>query len=341
MRATHVGRSRSIDRGFSWKVGKLLYRSRLGFVVFFFTLACGGPSESTQSDPRESATSEPFANVSETVQLAASNQRWVLLPPVSAGPKSSKSSSAPDMKSGLRSRLNWALLEYRSAFVGRDLKKLESIWSMGAVERLLIKSAWSSCEKIELSLETLAMRVSGPSAVVDFDQELTFLCPNESRTSHSSLSASLKRDDAGQWSIVRIGDRQKDPVRTARAGPAHLAPRRERLANDVATTRALETLSDYESALQRCDLDGLARVWIMTELERQILEGLCFRRGQLELRITDPQVSTDDGEISIDFIHDLTRQSRAGPMQTRSKLTALLIERDDGNWAIWKVRAAE
>ncbi len=242
----------------------------------------------------------------------------------------------------LRAALNWALLEYRSAFVGRDLAKLESIWSMSAVERLLIEKAWSSCESIELSLETLAMRVSGRSAVVDFDQELMFLCPNEERTSHSTLAASLERKDSGEWTISRIGDRQAIADRTATVVAARIAPRQQRqLPSDAGMNRALETLSDYESALRRCDLGALERVWVMNDLERQILQGLCFRSGRLNVSISEPEVSTSGGKVSIDFTHHFTGRGRAGPMQTRSRLTALFVERNDGNWAIWKIRAAE
>jgi len=212
---------------------------------------------------------------------------------------------------------------------------------MGAVERLLIKKAWATCEKIELSLETVAVRVSGSTAVVDLDQDLTFLCPNEARTSHSMLSASLERSDEGQWKISRIGARKAAPVRTAMPGPARIAPPQEGQGDDVGMNRALEVLSDYESALQQCDLQSLARVWIMSDLERQILQGLCFRTGSLDVTISAPQVSRSGGKVSIDFTHDFSKRGRAGPTQTRSRLTALLVERDDGNLAIWKIRAAE
>ncbi len=105
--------------------------------------------------------------------------------------------------------------------------------------------------------------------------------------------------------------------------------------------RALEALSDYETALQRCDLDGLSRVWIMTDLERQILQGLCFRSGKLDVTISEPQISENGGKLSIDFTHDFAKRGGAGPQQTRSRLTALFVEREDGNLAIWKIRAAE
>ncbi len=331
------------------QIGTLLYRARMGPLVLFFLLACGGMSESAPSDPSETRVAEYWVGTTDPVdpvRVAVHNERWAL-PPVSAGPQSDGSNrselggSAPAIEPDLRARLSWALLEYRSAFMGRDLEKLESVWSMGAVERLLIKNAWSSCKKIELSFETLAMRVAGSNAVIDFDQELNFHCPNEARTTRSALTASLVLKDDGEWRISKIGDRRGALVRTAQAGPARLAPRSEIDRSDATARRALETLSDYESALQRCDLDGLAHVWIMTDLERQILEGLCFRRGRLELTISEPRVSTKHGRVQIDFTHDLTRQGRGGPAQTRSRLTALLVERADGNLAIWKVRAAE
>jgi hypothetical protein len=316
--------------------------ARLSLLVWFVLLACEGTSESTQ--PAEHPGGQSAEAAQYRVELAEGAETALrgeirVLPPVSANSQSSESEDAAD--SELRAALSWAMMEYRSAFVGRDLAKLESIWSMSAVERLLIKNAWSSCDSIDLSIETMEMRVAGPSAVVDFDQELTFQCPSEARTRHSMLSASLERKDAGEWTILRIGDRAPIPIRTATASPAHIAPRQRSLDVDVAVHRALETLSDYESAMQRCDLKGLSRVWIMTDLERQILQGLCFRSGRLDVSVSEPQVSTNNGKVSINFIHDFTSQRRDSRTHTRSRLTALLIERDDGNLTIWKVRATE
>lgn len=328
---------------FGRRIGLLLYRGRLGLLVIFCVLACEGTSESTPGSHPKDAPPEAVSQavpVDEPIQLAARAEERGL-PPVSAGPPRRDAKPEVEITAELKAALNWALLEYRTAFVGRDLAKLESIWSMGVVERLLIKNAWSTCEKIELSLETQEMRIDGVNAIVDFEQDLTFLCPNEARTSHSTLSASMERGPDGQWTIARIGDRQALPARTASAGPARLAPHAMSAVSDASMHRALETLSDYESALQRCDLVGLARVWIMTDLERQILQGLCFRRGQLDVTISQPEVSQVDGKVSIDFTHDLVRRGASGPQQTRSRLTALLVERDDGHWAIWKVRAAE
>jgi hypothetical protein len=328
------------------KVGKLLYRTRLGFIAFFLTIACGGESESTQSVATQATTSgsaavtEQHVKTSEPIVVDMPSVEKVL-PAVSAGGRKKSPDTLSKADIELRAALNWALLEYRAAFVGRNMVKLEGIWKMGAVERLLIKKAWASCEKIELSLETQEMRVTGRSAVVDFDQELTFLCPNESRTSHSTLAANLNRSKAGVWTIARIGDRVVAPTRMAQAGPARIAPRGGEGAVDTSMNRALETLSDYELALQQCDLDGLSRVWIMSELERQILQGLCFRSGQLDVSISEPQISRDDGKVSINFTHDFTKQGRTGPTQTRSRLTALFVEREDGNLAIWKIRSAE
>lgn len=334
-------RLKSLGRGFAGKVGSLLYRTRLGLIAFFFTLACGGPSESTQPD-REIEVASARIVIESTAPAPPLPLIDVSdLPAVSAGPKSRGAGPNPGIDPDLRDALNWALLEYRTAFVGRDLEKLESIWTMGAVERLLIENAWTSCEKIELALKTTDMKVTGRSAVVDFDQELTFLCPNEARTSHSALTASLELNQEDTWRISRIGNREAAPVRSATSGPASLAPGAGSQPDGDPIRRALQTLSDYESALQRCDLDGLARVWIMTDLERQILQGLCFRSGELDVTISDPQVSTSEDTVSIDFTHDFKQRGRRGPMQTRSRLTALLVERGDGNWAIWKVRSAE
>ncbi|MCH7868692.1 MAG: hypothetical protein IH881_13440 [Myxococcales bacterium] len=256
--------------------------------------------------------------------------------------ESSETEPMEEADAELRSALSWALMEYRAAFVGRDLEKLQSIWSMGAVERMLIKNAWSSCENVDLSIETSKMLVAGRSALVDFDQWLRFRCPGEAKTRHSMLSASLEFNGDGKWAISRIGSRGPQPtLRKTAAGPAHLAPDRQNPETEATMHRALEALSDYESALQRCDLDGLARVWIMTDLERQILQGLCFRRGRLEVTISEPQVSTNQGRVSVDFIHDFTSQRQGNSTQTRSRLTALLVERDDGNMTIWKVRATQ
>ncbi len=328
------------------KLGSMLLRSiscrgRLGLLVVLISLACEGPSESkTQSVAEATVDAKAMAAVADDeFQVAARiepvrDDEIETLPAVSAGPNAG--GLAPELKAAL----NWALLEYRTAFVGRNLAKLESIWSMGAVERLLIKNAWSTCERIDLSLETTKMRVMGERAVVEFDQQLEFLCPNESRTSESTLTADLVQGDGGEWKISRITDRQTDPMAFA-SGPARLAEHEETPADDATMHRALETLSDYESALQRCDLVGLGRVWIMTDLEEQILQGLCFRRGALEVTISEPHVSLSSGSVSVEFTHDLVRNGNSGPQSTRSRLTALLVERDDGNWAIWKVRAAE
>lgn len=317
----------------------MLYRARLGLLVLWISLACQGESESKpQAAPPPAAVPEPVAMKAVTPEDGGVTSRverieFESLPHVSSGPDDK------GLEPQLKSALNWALLEYRTAFVGRNLEKLESIWSMGAVERLLIKNAWSTCEKIDLSLETTRMRVMGDRAKVEFDQQLEFLCPNESRTSESTLTADMERGEDGQWKITRIGDRQKDPM--ALAGPAALARHEEATADDATMHRALETLSDYESALQRCDLVSLQRVWIMTDLEEQILQGLCFRRGELDVTISQPNVSLSKGQVSIEFTHDLVRHGREGPQQTRSRLTALLVEREDGHWAIWKVRAAD
>jgi hypothetical protein len=317
-----------------------LYRVRLGFLIFFFLLACSGESESTQAIPKRTETPVQVSRVDapEPVQVDVPVREKKALPAVAAGPDSREPA---DIDPELRDSLKWALLEYRSAFVGRDLAKLESIWKMGAVERLLIKKAWDNCEKIELTIETVSMRVDGPSAVVDFDQELNFLCPNEARTTHSTLSASLTLQDGDQWTIARIGDRQALQVRTAAPGPARIAAGSEILATSSGMNRALEALSDYETALQACDIESLSRVWIMTDLERQILQGLCFRSGKLNVTISEPQISKSDGGLSISFTHDFTKRGDSGPQQTRSRLTALFVERDDGNLAIWKIRTAE
>jgi hypothetical protein len=336
------GRAIIVGRATRGRVGTLLHCAGLSLLAWLILLACEGTSESTQPAEHQGeqgvAVAQPQVELADTAENALIGEVRVL-PPVSANSKSSESESNAD--SELRAALSWAMMEYRSAFVGRDLAKLESIWSMGAVERLLIKNAWSSCDRIDLSIETLEMRVAGRNAVVDFDQELAFQCPSEARTRHSKLSASLELKDAGEWTISRIGDRAAIPIQIATAGPARMAPRQRSLDVDAAMHRALETLSDYESAMQRCDLKGLSRVWIMTDLERQILQGLCFRSGRLEVSVSEPQVSTNNGKVSIDFIHDLTSQRRGNRTHTRSKLTALLIERDDGNLTIWKVRATE
>lgn len=338
---SNVGRA----MGGKARVVTLFGCSRSSVLGLSFLLVGVGTGQATQPDVYQSKQSVELAEyrVEVTDSVGAALRGDVRrLPPVSAGAKSSDREPVKvEVDAELRAALSWALMEYRSAFVGRDLEKLESIWAMGAVERMLIKNAWSSCEEVEMSIDLVEMRVAGSTAVVDFDQEMAFRCPREARTRQSTLSASLEQNAGGNWTIVRIGDRSPVPVRTATAGPASLAPRAASFVADATEHRALETLSDYESALQRCDLDGLARVWIMTNLERQILQGLCFRRGRLEITISEPRVSTNDGKVQVDFIHEFTSQRQGSPTQTRSRLSALLIERGDGNMTIWKVRATQ
>lgn len=332
--------SQSRQQDLCGEVAALIERGGLRFLVVFTLIACGSQGESRQPPATESSLHLASSAPSEPEAAPVRAE----IPPSSpvAKPREHMQPSLDETHDPeLRGSLNRALLEYRSAFVGRDMEKLEKIWTMSPVERLLIEKAWSNCQKIELSLETVSIHVGKTFAEVDFDQDLTFLCPNESRTSHSMLSASLERQGDGQWKISRIGDRQAVLVAATETVPARLASRATTNLSDEGMNRALETLSDYETALQNCDIKGLARVWIMNDLERQILQGLCFRTGHLEVSISEPQISSSGGRLSIDFTHDFTKRGSAGPTQTRSRLTALFVERDDGNLAIWKIRAAE
>ena len=103
--------------------------------------------------------------------------------------------------------------------------------------------------------------------------------------------------------------------------------------------RALGVLVEYEAALRNCDLTRLARVWIMSPLERQMLQGVCAQTGKLNFSVSEPDVN-DDAEVSIDFTHNITYPRRSGSRTSQSRLTALIVERADGEWAIWKIRAA-
>jgi len=115
------------------KVGTLLHRTQMGLLVFFFLLACGGESESTIAAPEADRGEAPIDEVAP--KETSPGQR--ALPAVSADRRSAepkrsnpKPRQAADARSevdaDLRSALNWAVLEYRSAFVGRDMAKLES-----------------------------------------------------------------------------------------------------------------------------------------------------------------------------------------------------------------------
>ena len=99
-------------------------------------------------------------------------------------------------------------------------------------------------------------------------------------------------------------------------------------------------LVEYESALRDCDLTRLSRVWIMSPLERQMLQGVCAQSGKLDASVSEPEVRRQDGKVSIEFTHRVVYPRRSGSKTSQSRVTALMTERADGDLAIWKIRAA-
>lgn len=307
----------------------------LTLVVLGFMIGCGGDPDtigglaagpSTGTEQREASSPEAVPEV----EVAAREVPVSEPPPVNAGTRTA--ASGP----------HTALAEYKRAFENRDMSRLSAIWAINPIERALVERAWENCEHISLTYRVGKVRAEASKASIDFLQTLRFRCPTEGDSSESRLRATLVRSGAGDWTISSIADRDS---------PAP-APRRNRTAaSSAAATRiplsatgrekaALTALNQYSAALRTCDLPALSRVWIMNPLERQILKGVCFQNRQLAVSITESRVFDSDEQLRVDFTQDLAYQGSRGARQTRSELTALLVQRGDGAWTIWKIRAS-
>jgi hypothetical protein len=106
-------------------------------------------------------------------------------------------------------------------------------------------------------------------------------------------------------------------------------------------TAVLTALDEYREALRDCDLTELSRVWIMNALERQILEGVCHEYESLSVVIRSPRVAMAEDRARIDFTQSVAYPGTRGLRHTQSDLTALMVRRDGGEWAIWKIQGAD
>jgi uncharacterized protein YchJ len=234
-----------------------------------------------------------------------------------------------------RPSIGESLREYRDAFETRDLDRLGRVWRMSAVERLLIQRAWEACGDITLELEMGDARADGEEASVFFDQKLVLDCAERQAETHSRVRASLERDRDGRWVIVDLSPRETELNGATRLDPRD--PRDER----PDRTAVLTALDEYREALRDCDLTELSRVWIMNALERQILEGVCHEYESLSVAIRSPRVAMAEDRARIDFTQSVAYPGTRGLRHTQSDLTALMVRRAGGEWAIWKIQGAD
>jgi hypothetical protein len=205
---------------------------------------------------------------------------------------------------------------------------------MSAVERLLIQRAWGACGEITLELEMEDARADGEEASVFFDQKLVLDCAERQAETHSRVRAQLERDRDGRWVIVDLSPRETELTGATRLDPRD--PRDER----PDRTAVLTALDEYGEALGDCDLTELSRVWIMNALERQILEGVCHEYESLSVVIRSPRVAMAEDRARIDFTQSVAYPGTRGLRHTQSDLTALMVRRAGGEWAIWKIQGA-
>jgi hypothetical protein len=233
-----------------------------------------------------------------------------------------------------RPSIGESLEEYREAFEARDLDRLGRVWRMTAVERLLIQRGWEACGDITLELEMGDTHVEGEEASVFFDQKLVMDCAERQAETHSRVRAQLQRDRDGHWVIVDLSPRETELTGANRLDPRD--PQDER----PDRTAVLTALDEYREALRDCDLTELSRVWIMNALERQILEGVCHEYESLSVAIRSPRVAMAEDRARIDFTQSVAYPGTRGLRHTQSDLTALMVRRAGGEWAIWKIQGA-
>jgi hypothetical protein len=230
-----------------------------------------------------------------------------------------------------------AAVAYRDAFESRDSERLGSVWRMTPVEKLLVERAWAGCSDLSLQVEvdsdTAVLSERGDRASIDFDQTILLHCSRRESKNRSRLRATLERAPSGRWEIVRMSPREAalTTARPLEPGAPTASPGAE----------ALSVLQEYEAALEACDLTALSRIWILTPLERQYLDGVCRRYDHLSVAISGQQVAMAGDRARIDFVQDVGFPDASGLRRTRSDLTALMIRRSGGEWAIWKIREAD
>ncbi len=299
-------------------------RLSLGLICIGLAAACGEGEDAKSTNSALLAPTESNA----LTQTAP--------PTVASGPVERASVRADNPPVEVDPSIETILGEYSAAIEARDLARLEEIWTMSIVEKSLLVQAWQSCDQIEVGVNTVGIESSRDEATVDFDQTLKFDCAETAQISESALSASLVRSPGGEWRIDEIADRGASRF----SAPARLQPGFTPKSGDPREAGALEALARYESALERCDLDRLSQVWIMSPLERQILDGVCVQNRRLNVSIGSPEVSISGDQVSVDFTHEVAFPGRAGSGGSESHLTALMVERQTGEWAIWKMRSA-
>jgi hypothetical protein len=241
----------------------------------------------------------------------------------------------PDPEVPARPSIGESLREYREAFEARDLDRLGRVWRMTAVERLLIQRGWEACGDITLELVMGDTRVKGEEASVFFDQKLVMDCAERQAETRARVRAQLERDQEGRWVIVDLSPRESDLTGATRLDPRDAQDERpDRMA-------VLTALDEYREALRDCDLTELSRVWIMNALERQILEGVCHEYESLSVVIRSPRVAMAEDRARIDFTQSVAYPGTRGLRHTQSDLTALMVRRAGGEWAIWKIQGAD
>ena len=102
-----------------------------------------------------------------------------------------------------------------------------------------------------------------------------------------------------------------------------------------------ELLSDYGTALGRCDVRALERLWVMRDIERYMVRSLCRRVVDLKVAIWERglDLKTDRGNAR--FVQTLTYGDPDLRTPRSLYLTASLVRRSGGEWTIWRLRENE
>jgi hypothetical protein len=222
-----------------------------------------------------------------------------------------------------------ALAEYEKGYESQDLAHLRAVWEMGPVEQTLLEQSWRSCRTTAVTLRPGPVVADGPRARVVFDQELSLLCGSTPSVRTSQLEAVLRRDAKGRWVIASIA---AQPGSSARGGSALAAG-----AGSADEREVLSILDRYADALSACDTPELSILWISNKTERRALQAACRRDGRPEVALSDARVSLFDGgsRATVDFVQTTAFGSR---VPDRSSLRAILVNRGDGEWSIWKIK---
>lgn len=232
-----------------------------------------------------------------------------------------------------------ALREYMAAYQARDIERLANVWRMEKAERLFIERTWEQCEEAFLSVKQRDLDVTGNEAWIDFDQSLGYRCQDANALSRQHLRASLKRARKGGWridEIVVLGNgASADAVQSLGAAPVSTRG----LENHTA---ALDALDAYEAAMQRCDLDDLASVLIMSRSQRRSLDSFCRSNRDISVSVEGLAVDVQGDRGTLHFAQRISFTTPTGSVRRAfATLRASMVRRSGGEWAIWGLRARD